>query len=87
MWVRSQNEKALCNCNQFAIEYFKSHYWIQSEYGALGKYSTERQALIVLDELQDMIENIRYLETSNFGVKDFVFQMPLNKEVQEDGNK
>ena len=84
MWVRSQNEKKLCNCNQFTIEYFKSLYWIESEFGTLGKYTTEKQALAVLDELQDMIEDITYLETSNFGVKGCVFQMPLNKEVQED---
>ena len=84
MWIRSQNEKKLCNCNQFTIEYFNSLYWIESEFGSLGKYSTEKQALEVLDELQDMIENNTFLETSNFGVKDCVFQMPLNKEVQED---
>lgn len=84
MWIRSQNEKKLCNCNKFTIEYFNSLYWIESEFGSLGNYSTEKQALEVLDELQDMIENNTFLETSNFGVKDCVFQMPLNKLVQED---
>lgn len=78
MWIRSQNRKSLTDCDSFAVERFFEQYEVvtlSSRSGisvALGIYSSEEKALIVLD----MIEKVSMYPGNT------LFQMPDDDEVE-----
>lgn len=82
MWIRSQNEKALINTNNFKVversgsSMFKYPYCIETRtengFIYLGEYSTMKKALKVLDEIEDTL----------YCLNGF-YQMPEDNEVEE----
>lgn len=91
MWIRSQDNKALENCeNIFKDIDYKKNICIScmtknNTYSILGYYSSEEKALKVLDMIQERIIEID--KTKFFGSKEEVyisnvFQMPYDYEVE-----
>lgn len=96
MWIRSQDRTKLMECNTFRITYENEIIFVEDiytdTYVVLGEYSTEEKAMKVLDMIEE-----KYLSTENsFGdirhygefsgvistSSKFVFQMPLDEEVE-----
>lgn len=76
MWIRSQDKKDLINCKNLSIKKRLNEHVVVSisEYGdfyPLGSYSSEENALKVMDELQ---------EEAWVEKKSYVYQMPQNEE-------
>lgn len=68
MWIRSQNLAVLVKVNEICIE-DKTKIWADGY--LIGKYSTEKKALLVLD----MIERVAMYPGNA------LFQMPQDDEV------
>ena len=85
MWVRKQDKEALVNCNEFRIVegacLLKGKYTIQSDGYILGIYESKEKALSVLDELQSWVNNLEYAKTTKSCRSIYVFNMPLDSEV------
>ena len=96
MWIRSQSKKVLLNVNQVVINNNKdkSEYYIYgySERGIdiLGFYSTQEEALKVLDEIQRKVEYPGSTLFSPTSLKNYYcltptgqfYQMPQDDEVE-----
>ena len=76
MWIRSQDRLQLHNVNRIEIEHFdnKEIVTVTGDGWFLGEYSTEEEALNVLDEIQKLTE---YLCSK-------AFQMPQDDSNEED---
>lgn len=78
IWIRSQDKKRLVNCNAFIatensrLEYILEGYEINGDCSILGKYSTRKKAIKVLDIIQEHIAK----HSNN------VFEMPQYNEVE-----
>lgn len=76
MWVRNQWKDALLNCETITIKNgcgnWVGKYYIDSEKGYLGVYSTKEKALKVLDELQHYVVHHPLA----------CYQMPQDSEVE-----
>lgn len=94
IWVRSQDKEELFETRELIMTYDGlSTYGIMSMTGdGLGSYSTKEKALKVLDMIQQHICNIKSLEigsnmitcqSTSVNLDDYVFQMPLDSEVEE----
>lgn len=76
LWIRSQDREELRPNPRLGIEknmnswYIVDRYAFDSSY-ALGRYKTEKRAIEVLDEIQDLLQNA-YVGGSNR----IVYQMP-----------
>lgn len=69
MWIRSQSLAVLVKVNEVCIE-DKTKIWAEGY--LIGKYSTEKKALKVLDRIEELIENQCGL----------TFYMPTDDEVK-----
>lgn len=74
MWIRSQDKTILINVDGLKIENNRICIETSDWYVVLGKYSTKKKALKVLDQI---VEEINYGDLQN------VFQMPQDEEVEE----
>ena len=81
MWIRNQDRTILVNADNFIIsenDWTVASMTQNSKVIALGRYSSEKRALEVLDEIQKEIEQ-PLTEITSFDVKSQyqnVFQMP-----------
>lgn len=91
MWIRSQDNKALENCENICKDIdFKNNICISgitknNTYSILGYYSSEEKALKVLDMIEERI--IKIDKTKFLGKEEElyisnVFQMPQDNEVE-----
>ena len=90
MLIRSQDKTALVNLNDHAIhiEYEREgEYTIYASckhYLKMGTYSSEENAIKVLDMIQDAYEKYEYEKAFKTGLRLFdTFQMPEDDEVTE----
>lgn len=86
MWIRSQDKKILTDALDLDID-GADQIWCGCS--LLGKYSNEKKALKVLDEIQDAIEDTGYYRIDNIGHGTYVFvkgvqvyQMPQDEDVE-----
>lgn len=81
MWIRSQDKKRLVKCMFFEIgQKTPTIYgYTINDCFTLGTYSSEENALKVLDMIQEHITNM-YIGTSNYMGKPF--QMPADEEAK-----
>lgn len=84
MWVRSQDKKTLVKVDKLIIAYDTDEkiYEIHNVYDSLGVYKSKERALEVLDEIQRLIEDLKYMEyaidKNKFcGYRSNVYQMPM----------
>lgn len=84
MWIRSQDKMALVEIHDLDIDGADQ---IWNGCSLLGKYSNEKKALKVLDEIQDAIEDTDYYRIDNIGHGTYalgkgvqVYQMPQDEE-------
>lgn len=85
MWIRTQDKMNLIEVQGFQICYIKNEdeeYWEIYIIGtSLGKYKSKERALEVLDEIQRLIEDLKYMEyaidNNKFcGYRPNVYRMP-----------
>lgn len=83
MWVRSQDKKTLVKVDKLIIAYDTDEkiYEIHNVYDSLGVYKSKERALEVLDEIQRLIEDLKYMEyaidKNKFcGYRSNVYKMP-----------
>jgi hypothetical protein len=82
MWVRSQDKTILLKANYVR----KNGSFIEAVHSdmgftLIGKYSTEKKALKVLDMIQQWINDIEYAKTTQKYRAFYVFEMPQENEV------
>lgn len=77
MWIRSQNKKVLCKCEEVYLGDHYDYYQIETDKWLLGEYSTEEKALKVLDVIQTHLEHLEYKVSG----REVIFQMPQDDEV------
>lgn len=91
MWIRSQDKELLRNVNSIEIIKYEGEKYITivGDSWSLGYYSTKKEALKVLDEIQDMIEDTGYYRIDNIGHGTYalangvqVYQMPQDDEAE-----
>ena len=85
MWIRTQDKMNLIEVQSFQICYIKNEdeeYWEIYTIGiSLGKYKSRERALEILDEIQRLIEDLKYMEyaidKNKFcGYRSNVYRMP-----------
>ena len=68
LWIRSQDRKYLISDSQLGYHEKNGQHsilaYIRDEYRVIGTYKTEKRALEVLDEIQDLLQNA-YVGNSN----------------------
>ena len=71
MWVRSQDKKTLVKVDKLIIAYDTDEkiYEIHNVYDSLGVYKSKERALEVLDEIQRLIEDLKYMELNKEELK------------------
>lgn len=84
LWIRSQNRMKLVNVNKLNIVY--RHQWAYDVYSdnfIMGTYSTEENALKVLDMIQEAIVPKLIIDVDGRveKVEKMVFEMPKEEEV------
>ena len=98
LWVRSQDNYRLVSvtgvsCKNLANYSYEINGWeascagLANIYWSLGKYSSEEKAIKVLDMLEMVIKGSREYSIVPNGypvIKDRVFQMPADEEVEVD---
>ena len=77
MWIRSQDGKILCKCEEVYLGNHYDYYKIENDKWVLGEYSTEKKAIKVLDMIEKWINNFSCSSIVSIPV----FQMPKNDEV------
>ena len=87
MWIRSQNKETLANADKLYIGKNNNKYTINFDtyidgWYILGTYKSKERALEVLDEIQRLIEDLKYMEyaidKNKFcGYRSNVYQMPM----------
>lgn len=88
MWIRIQDKEALVYTNNFYImktrveEKYEISYFDGDSFVKLGFYKSKERALEVLDEIQRLIEDLKYMEyaidKNKFcGYRSNVYQMPM----------
>lgn len=91
MWIRSQDMYHLIDAKNIWIDFFhgfkiccETKCKENSLYTILGRYSTEKKALKVMDMIEDTILKCEAMRTGyaeyDFGA--FVFDMPQDSEVK-----
>ena len=85
IWIRSQDRKTLVNASDVYIAKRGKGYCISTGRGNdLGTYEKEKNALYVLDMIQEKIieiDNTRFLGMTETIYKECVFEMPKDEEV------
>ena len=82
MWIRTQNKETLLNANCIDMYNLNKYEWIIEACGNdLGTYKSKERAIEVLDEIQRLIEDLKYMEyaidKNKFcGYRSNVYQMP-----------
>lgn len=94
MWIRSQNRNVLVNADKFSISKEHEVFRIYSVNYFLGEYSTEENAIKVMDMIQKQIgfcsegyEIVRPVLKSDpfepyWRKREVVFNMPKDNEVE-----
>ena len=94
MWIRSQNRNVLVNADKFSISKEHEVFRIYSVNYFLGEYSTEENAIKVMDMIQKQIgfcsegyEIVRPVLKSDpfepyWRKREVVFNMPKDEEVE-----
>ena len=84
MWIRSQDKKILTEIHDVEIDSV-NQIWGSGSF--IGEYSTEKKALKVLNEIQEVIEDNQFT-INNTGIGDYVlynsvqvYDMPQDDEV------
>lgn len=93
MWIRSQDGKTLSNVNNLYVRVIGKGYAISSDKCDLGKYSTEKNAMKVIDGIQNCLcrgtksyHTVEPVSVINgfppYKIeREHVFQMPNDDEV------
>ena len=84
MWIRSQERKQLVNADEVFIRWVIEGYGILANDRLLGIYSTEENALKVMDMIEDAIidyETMMNNKDGFFNERRIVFQMPQDSVV------
>ena len=82
MWIRTQDKETLLNVNCIDMYNLNKYEWIIEACGNdLGTYKSKERAIEVLDEIQRLIEDLKYMEyaidKNKFcGYRSNVYQMP-----------
>ena len=95
LWVRSQDNLSLANVIGITVDKIDSEYQLKgydasstiNNFWWLGTYSNEEKAVKVVDMIEMVIKGTREYSTVPNGypvVKDRVFQMPADEEVEVD---
>lgn len=94
LWIRSQDKEKIVKCNDLLIKtesedgktikgysiigYFDK----QTEYEELGFYSSKAQALNVLNEIQNMLNNPRMIVRNEFVKNEFTGKYNWEEQVR-----
>ena len=84
MFIRSQDRKCIVNASYVRIVSSYKVFGIYSGIDVLGEYSTEENALKVMDMIEDAIidyETMIHNEDGFFNERRIVFQMPTDNVV------
>ena len=79
LWIRSQDKKTLVKSDYITIIWFPFHYSIvgylngKIKHKILGSYKTQKRAIEILDEIEDLLQNA-YVGNANR----IVYKMPEN---------
>lgn len=93
MLMRSQDKKAIINLNTVSQLYIDDDNNITVDFNntdddgfeIIGEYSTEAIAIKVLDMIVSFCESVEWQKSypEEVDARNFVFQMPSDKEVEE----
>ena len=85
IWVKSQDGRKMLLTGEFIISsYLVDVYEIICEGYGMGKYTTEKRALRVLEDIQFIIEEGTQIDELYQGrrtTSNMVYQLPLDEEV------
>lgn len=80
MLIRSQSKKTLYNLNRVKTLTVNNK-CVFADSNLIGEYSTEEKALKVLDRIDDLYNNLKYIESYQLDFISHTFQMPKDEEV------
>ena len=85
IWIKSQDGKKMILTGEFIVtSYLPNCYEIVCEGYGMGKYTTEKRALRVLEDIQFIIEEGTQIDELYQGrrtTSNIVYQLPLDEEV------